>query len=95
MSDTPESRRSRDESARVVREQTERSDIEWLMSQKQGRRIVWRQLDEAGVFRTTFSESPERMAFNEGFRNAGLSLLNKVMACSPDAYVQMMKESKE
>lgn len=97
MSTTPdiEARRQEAEAARITRTQTERADIEWLMSEKQGRRIVWRLLDEAGVFRTVFSESAQRMAFNEGLRNTGLQLLDKVMEFCPDAYMQMTREAKQ
>lgn len=77
--------------ARLTRE-TEESDIRWLMSSKRGRRIVWRQLDRAGVFRLSFNTNAMQMAFAEGNRNEGLRLLSQVHALCPELYPQMVKE---
>lgn len=59
--------------------QLEADDFAWLMSHKQGRRIVRRLLDKAGIYRTTFT-GDERGAFLEGMRNMGLMLLADVQA---------------
>lgn len=50
----------------------------WLMSGPRGRRIVWRALERAGVFRTSYSSDALAMAFAEGARNEGLRLLAAV-----------------
>ncbi|MDZ7918508.1 endopeptidase [Rhodoferax sp.] len=71
---------------------TEAADIAWLMSSKRGRRIVWRQLARAGVFRISFNTNSMTMAFNEGARNEGVRMLPML---PPDLYVEMIKESKE
>ena len=44
----------KDMQLRLLRE-AEESDVKWLMANKRGRRIVWRLLDQAGVFRSTFN----------------------------------------
>ncbi len=72
---------------------TEDGDTEWLMSSKRGRRIVWRMLERAGVFRLSFSTNSMQMAFNDGAKNEGLRLLAQIHAVCPDQYVQMLKES--
>ena len=86
----------RDKAERELRERLERqeeeSDIKWLMSSKRGRRIVWRQLDQAGVFRSSFNTNAMSMAFAEGGRNQGLRLLASVHALCPEHYPAMMKE---
>jgi hypothetical protein len=76
-----------------LRRQIEANDIKWLMSSKQGRRIVWRLLDKAGVFRTSFTGNSETF-FKEGMRNMGLFLVAEIMAHSPEAFALMLNESK-
>lgn len=77
---------------RLARE-TEEDDFRWLMSSKRGRRIVWRLLDQAGVFRSSFNPTAMIMAFNEGNRNYGNRMLALVHNHCPELYPQMMKEN--
>lgn len=79
---------------RVARE-TEVGDMEWLMSSKRGRRIVWRLLERAGVFRLSFNTNAMSMAFAEGNRNAGLALLDQVHVACPDQYPVMLAENRQ
>lgn len=83
-------RRRKDERLRDI----ELADVKKLMSQREGRRFVWRMLDRAGVFRTSFTGNSTTF-FNEGMRNIGLIVLADVMAACADQYVVMMNESKE
>lgn len=87
-------RADREIRARLSRE-SEESDVRWLMSTKRGRRIVWRMLDHAGVFRSTFSQNSMQMAFAEGNRNYGLRVLATVHALCSDQYPAMMKEATD
>ena len=75
------------------RAQEQADDLRWLLSGPRGRRIAWRWLESAGVFRTSFSTDALAMAFAEGQRNAGLWLMDQVLAVRPDAYTQMVKEN--
>lgn len=74
-------------------DKTEHDDIEWLMSSKRGRRILWRFLDRAGVYRSSFSQNSMTMAFNEGVRNEGLRLVAAIHAAAPEQFATMMKEA--
>ena len=89
----------RDRADKELRERLERqneeSDVKWLMSQKRGRRMVWRFLDQAGVFRSSFSTNAMQMAFAEGTRNYGLRLIGLVHAACPEQYTVMMKEHND
>lgn len=71
---------------------TEESDFKWLMGSKRGRRIVWRSLDRAGVFRLSFNVDSMTMAFNEGTRNEGLRILMQIHTLCPELYHVMVKE---
>lgn len=76
-----------------VAQNAEHEDIKWLMSSKRGRRIVWRLLDRAGVFRLSFNTNAMQMAFAEGNRNEGLRLLSQIHALCPELYPVMTKEN--
>jgi len=78
---------------RISRE-SEEADLQWLMSSKRGRRVVWRLLDRAGVFRLSFNTNAMSMAFAEGNRNEGLRILALIHAICPNLYPTMVKEAK-
>lgn len=82
------------ETRRKLERDTEESDLKWLLDSRRGRRIVWRLLEQSGVFRMTFNTNAMQMAFAEGNRNAGNRLLAMVNL-NPEAYVLMMKEANE
>lgn len=83
------------EDLRKRKREQEVSDLKWLMGHEEGRRIAWRFLEEAGVFRTSFSLSELEMAFREGNRNAGVKLLGEINEHCPQRYMQMVKERKD
>lgn len=72
---------------------TEESDIKWLMSSRRGRRILWRVLDRAGVFRLSFNTNAMQMSFNEGVRNEGLRMLALIHTHCPELYPVLIKEN--
>ena len=77
---------------RVARE-SEGEDIKWLMSDKRGRRLLWRLMEESGVFRSSFNTNAMAMAFAEGNRNYGLRILSLIHTVCPRQYPVMMKEN--
>lgn len=81
----------KDSREKLVRE-NEEVDVKWLMGSKRGRRIVWRLLDRAGVFRLSFNTNAMQMAFAEGNRNEGLRTLAQIHALCPELYPVMVKE---
>jgi len=86
-----ESRKLRDKLA----DQSDVEDIKWLMSSKRGRRILWRILERAGVFRASFNTNSMTMAFSEGCKNEGLRTIALIHAASPELYPTMLKEANE
>jgi len=77
--------------ARLSRE-NEEADLKWLMSNKRGRRIVWRLLEQSGVFRLSFDTNAMKMAFAEGNRNFGNRTLSLIHLHCPELYTTMVKE---
>ncbi|OZI58715.1 Bbp19 family protein [Bordetella genomosp. 1] len=72
----------------------ESDDLKWLMANRRGRRIVWRLLEQAGVFRSVFSTNAMEMAFKEGNRNGGLQLMSLVLGTCPERYAEMLTEHR-
>jgi hypothetical protein len=79
-----------------VREKTskenEEADLKWLMGSKRGRRVIWRLLDQSGVFRLSFNTNSMQMAFAEGNRNFGNRILAMIHTLCPELYPTMVKE---
>jgi hypothetical protein len=86
--------REAEKKVRLVRDR-ELNDIRHILSSPQGRRFLWRYLSACGVYKISFDHSGSITSFNEGMRNIGLKLLSDVTDASPEAYIEMMKESKE
>lgn len=74
-------------------EKTAEDDLKWLMSDKRGRRIVWRFLSDAGVYRSSFATNALVMAHREGERQVGLTLLQAVCSLCPSQYARMTAEN--
>jgi hypothetical protein len=85
-------RREEQQRIRILQAQEE-EDLKWLMGTKRGRRIVHRQLERAGVWQLSFNTNAMTMAFNEGRRNEGLALTNKLMIACPEQWALMVKEN--
>lgn len=74
-------------------QQSEEADVKWLMGSKRGRRIVWRLLDQTGVFRLSFNTNAMQMSFAEGNRNFGNRILALIHAQAPELYPVMVREA--
>lgn len=76
-----------------LRKENEEADLKWLMGNKRGRRVIWRLLDQSGVFRLSFNTNAMQMAFAEGNRNYGNRTLAMIHSLCPELYPQMVKEN--
>ena len=82
------------EQARKVERDQEKADFAWLMSDKRGRRFIWRMLETTGVYRSSFTGNSETF-FREGSRNVGLKLISDIHEFAPDAYPMMLEEQRK
>ena len=82
----------REDAARLEQEQAAQ-DFKWLMADPRGRRLVWKQLEAARVFHPVYDPKPIPMAFNEGRRQHGLSLLERINTLCPHQYQVMVAEN--
>ena len=83
---------SQAKAAAALKRKQQVEDFKWLVAHAQGRRIVSRLLEEAGVHRTSFNHSGSVMALNEGKRHVGLYLLAEILEIAPESYVRLLKE---
>lgn len=68
-------------------------DLRWLMSDKRGRRVMWRVLEQAGVYRSSYT-GDNTTFFNEGQRNMGLWLMDEITTHCLTEYTEMLKENR-
>lgn len=88
--------RERDDAAKLrkLSREQDKADFAWLMSDKRGRRFIWRLLDTSGVYRSSFTGNSETF-FREGARNVGLQIIADIHEFAPDAYVTMIEEHRK
>jgi len=75
--------------------QRDLADIAKLMDYAEGRRVLYRILEEAKIFHITGNLDAMYLACREGQRNIGLAILNDIMEAAPKKYQVMMLEAKE
>lgn len=67
------------------------ADIKKLLSIPEGRRVIWRILEESGIFKSSFTGNSTTF-FNEGKRDIGLLVLEEVMKADMGKFTQMQSE---
>lgn len=73
---------------------TRETVIRALMGQRDGRRYIWLELEEANVFSQTYVlNSFDATAFKEGQRSRGNKLLMDVIRWTPEDYITMTREN--
>lgn len=85
------------ESARKAKElaKRQRADTRAVLDSPEGRRVVWRMLERAGIFRSSFTGNSSTTVFNEGMRNLGLMLMSDINEACPEKYLVMLNESRQ
>lgn len=77
-----------------IRLQKEIDDLTWLMNDKRGRRFMWRLLNRAHIYESSFTGNSHTF-FNEGERNIGLRYLAEIHANCAASYLDMMSEAQK
>lgn len=84
-----------DEKAEQERRQDQLNDICAVLATGQGRRFIWRLLEKAHLFQTSYAGATNATFFNEGERNVGLWVYLELMEANPELVLLMQQESKE
>lgn len=75
--------------------QRELDDLKAVCAAPAGRRFVFQQLQESGVFALVFDPAnPQMNAFYEGRRSIGVALLANLKELDPMLYPQMVKDAQ-
>ena len=64
-----------------------------VLATRDGRIVLWQLLSDTGIYRNSFDRDIAVMAFNEGQRNVGLKLLDRIMSVDANAYRLMQDEA--
>lgn len=72
-----------------------KNDVRAVMNTHEGRRFAWHLLEQAGIYRSSYSHEPQAMAFNEGRRSSGLQLMGILTTHCPEQYAKMAAEQSE
>jgi hypothetical protein len=82
----------REELAKRARQDDE-NETKWLMGSEQGRAYVWRLLERAGIFASSFNSDALVMALLEGRKVEGLRHLELINELCPNQYFVMVSEA--
>lgn len=74
-----------------------RDDDAWLaqLATEDGRRVIWRILEECGAFRSAMERSDSLTNYNVGRQSIGQYLLAVIHKTRPEALIQMMTEHQK
>lgn len=67
-------------------------DVEKVLELPEGRRLLWRILEESRIMATCFSDNTHTMAYYEGKRDIGLFILNEATTVNKNAFSKMQNE---
>lgn len=68
-------------------------DIREILKTPQGRRLLWNILSSCAVMSASMSLEPLNMAYREGQRSIGLTMMQDIMEAQPEAYDRMRREN--
>lgn len=91
---SPKEAREDLERRKFIGQSQQAEDIQWLMSDARGRRLMWSWLEFCGVRRTAMTGNSQTF-FNLGVQNVGLMLEANIMEHAPEAWLQMANEARE
>ena len=89
--DDTESQESARRDAKSLAKQQASEDWKWLMSTKQGRRVMHRVLSMAGIHRNSFTGNSETF-HREGRRALGLEIESELTKHAFPGYLEMLRD---
>ncbi len=88
----PRDSREDAERKRFIAQEQQREDMQWLMNDPRGRRLMWSWLSFCGLFRSSMTGNSQTF-FLEGQRNVGLMLQANILQNVPESWVLMHTEA--
>lgn len=66
-----------------------------VLATRSGRRVLMRYMTQAGLMTPSFTGSSNQTCFNEGSRAVAVRIHDDINEANPDAFILMLKESRE
>lgn len=70
----------------------ELTDLRTILNQPQGRRVMWRILEQAKIFGSIWDGSA-RIHYNAGQQDFGHFIMSEIIAADPEFFYTMMREN--
>lgn len=70
-------------------------DMRSVLSSSQGRRVLWRIMQQCGVNQTVLGDTDARTNFNAGRQDVGHFVLAEIVEAAPARYLEMMMENQK
>lgn len=75
-----------------LRFERDKAELQALLKRKDMRYLVWRILEQCGVYQTNYRIDPS-VHFQEGRRSIGIWLLEQVLQAEPNSYTLIRNEA--
>lgn len=75
--------------------EVELSDLAFVLSRPEGRRVLWRLMGYCGVFTSVKDPSGSMTYYNAGQQDVGHFIQAEIMEAKADAYIQMIIEANK
>lgn len=89
-----EAEKAEADSKKRIQRDKELDDIKQLMGSRAGRRLAWRFISLAGVYRDSGNLDLGPMAYEKGLRVLGQMLIVDIHAACPEQYEVMKREQR-
>lgn len=70
-------------------------DVRTVLATEEGRRFVWRVLEECKVFRTVKASDDSTTNYNAGKQDVGHFVMDEMLEARPNAFIEMMSEAQQ
>jgi hypothetical protein len=81
------------EKKEMFRREDQLNDLRKILSMKEGRRVLWRLLEQCRVFASVWEPSA-KIHYNSGRQDLGHFIVSEIVEANDEAYLQMMREQK-
>lgn len=65
-----------------------------VLRTENGRKVLWRMIQDSGMFSPSFDTDPIKQAYSNGLRNSGVRLYNEISREHPVFFDMMVQESR-
>ena len=74
------------------RRRQELVDMQWVLSDRRGRRVLWRIMERCGAFATVWDPNAAQMGRKAAWQELGQWVRDELTEARPETFLQMMQE---